>query len=282
MTAKFLEGKTPAAIIRNNIKDIITQLESPPGLAVILAGDDPASQVYVKNKLNACKEVGIQSFAYNFDNNVTEEELLKLIKKLNNSTEVHGILVQLPLPLHINTQNIIESIDIYKDVDGFHPFNTGLLSQGTPLLTPCTPFGIMELLRYYEIDVAGMNAVIIGASNIVGKPLALELLRNKATVSICHKATSNLQKFVAMAEILIVATGQKDIIHPDWLHESQIIIDVGIHRNTDGTIRGDIDLNRAKEKVKFITPVPGGVGPMTVAALLLNTVLAYKLQTKNL
>lgn len=278
MTAIILEGKTPALIIRNNIKNKIKQLNESPGLAVILAGNDAPSSIYVKNKLSACKEVGIKSYAYNLSENISEKEILNLIYELNEAVHIHGILVQLPLPKHINARSIIEAISAVKDVDGFHPYNTGLLAQGVPLFTPCTPLGIMELLKFHKIDVKGLNAVIIGASNIVGRPMALEFLRHKATVTICHKETRDLQKFVQHADILVVATGQKDILDVNWLHESQIILDVGIHRNQDGRIRGDVDFLRAKKKVKYLTPVPGGIGPMTVSALLQNTLRAYEIQ----
>ncbi len=275
MTASIIDGKQPAAQIRSNIaqqvNDRCQQGQRPPGLAVILLGHDHASTVYVTNKRKACLEVGFKSYAYDLPIQTTEQELVSLIDQLNESEYIDGILVQLPLPVHINTATIIERIKPGKDVDGFHPYNLGRLAQGNPLLRPCTPYGIIKLLNYYQLPLAGKNAVVVGASNIVGRPMALELLMAKATVTVCHSATQNLQDHIRMADIVIIAVGQIDVIPTHWLQEQQIIVDVGIHRKADGTLRGDVDFKRAKDIVTWITPVPGGVGPMTISTLLDNT-----------
>lgn len=280
MNASILDGKTASTVIREKIKNTINlnYKHQPPGLAVILTGNDEASKIYVNNKRKACLDVGINSFAYDLPAETTEKELLELIKNLNNLRNIHGILVQLPLPEHINSQKIIESINVYKDVDGFHPYNLGRLAQGTPLLKPCTPSGIIQLLKYYQLSIKGQNALIIGASNIVGRPMALEFLNGKATVTICHKATRNLKKQVETNDIIVIATGEKNVIQTDWLCEKQIVVDVGIHRDKNGRISGDVDFPQALQKVAWITPVPGGVGPMTIASLLQNTLQAYEMQ----
>jgi methylenetetrahydrofolate dehydrogenase (NADP+) / methenyltetrahydrofolate cyclohydrolase len=278
MTASLLDGKFVAGELKKKIITAVTEHTShglrPPGLAVILLGDNPASMIYVNNKRKTCIDVGFHSYAYDLPQQTTERELLSLIDDLNNDSNVDGILVQLPLPPHINTTTIIERINPQKDVDGFHPYNLGRLAQGNPLLRPCTPYGIMQLLRHYQLDVQGKNAVIIGASNIVGRPMALELLLAKATVTICHSATQHIERHVRAAELLVIATGHYDVIKTDWLHDKQIIIDVGIHRNKEGIIHGDIDFKEATTKVKWITPVPGGIGPMTIVTLLQNTLTA--------
>lgn len=282
MTASILDGKTPSTLIREEIKNIISSKykPNPPGLAVILIGNDSASKIYVNNKRKACLEVGINSFAYDLPIETSEKELLDLINQLNNLKTIHGILVQLPLPKHIDRQKIIEAISIYKDVDGFHPYNLGRLAQGNALLKPCTAFGIIELLKYYKIDIESKHALVIGASNIVGRPLALEFLNAKATVTVCHQATIDLNKHIIEANIIVVATGKKNIFDTKLLNKTQIIIDVGIHRSKDGKISGDVDFESAKENVAWITPVPGGVGPMTICALLQNTLQAFELQQK--
>lgn len=278
MTAAILDGKFVAKEIKKTIQQIvqtrIAEGRRVPGLAVILLGADEASSIYVKNKRNICLEAGFNSYAYDLKSQTSEEELLALIDNLNADDTVDGILVQLPLPSHIDTSTIIERISPQKDVDGFHPYNLGRLAQGHPLLRPCTPHGIMQLLNYYQLNVQGMNAVVIGASNIVGRPMALELLLAKATVTICHSATEHLEHHVRNAQLLIVAAGKYNVVKPGWLNKNQIIIDVGIHRRQDGTIHGDIDFEEAKNHVKWITPVPGGIGPMTVATLLQNTLIA--------
>jgi methylenetetrahydrofolate dehydrogenase (NADP+)/methenyltetrahydrofolate cyclohydrolase len=278
MTASIIDGKLVASEIKKNIKKIVTSHmlsgNRAPGLAVILLGDDPASHIYVNNKRKVCEEVGFNSYAYDLPSKTTEEELIALIDRLNVNNEVDGILVQLPLPAHINTSIIIERISPKKDVDGFHPYNLGRLAQGNPLLRPCTPYGVIQLLNYYEIDLRGMNAVVVGASNIVGRPMALELLLAKATITLCHSATKQLERHIREADLVIVAAGSHNAVKTAWLHDKQIIVDVGIHRGKDGKIHGDIDFEVAKTKVKAITPVPGGVGPMTISTLLQNTLIA--------
>ncbi len=279
MTAMLLEGKKVADLIRNKIADSITQHVTsgrrPPGLAVILVGKNSASQIYVSNKRKACDQAGIQSLAYDLPESTTQQELLALIQSLNHDPSIDGILVQLPLPAQIETSLIIESIHPEKDVDGFHPYNLGLLAQRHPKLRPCTPFGIIQLLEHYHLPIAGKHAVVIGASNIVGRPMALELLLAKSTVTICHRFTPNLEPHIRFADIIVVATGVIDIIKTEWLSPHQILIDVGIHRLEDGSLRGDVDFVKAKEIVSWITPVPGGVGPMTISTLLQNTLDAY-------
>jgi methylenetetrahydrofolate dehydrogenase (NADP+)/methenyltetrahydrofolate cyclohydrolase len=278
MTASIIDGKLVAAKIRSDIKQIIStrtlQGLRPPGLAVILIGDDPASSIYVKTKRLVCAEVGINSYAYDLPSNTNETELIALIDSLNDNEKVNGILVQLPLPAHINSTTILERINPKKDVDGFHPYNFGRLAQGSPLLRPCTPYGVMQLLQYYKLDVLGKHTVVVGASNIVGRPMALELLLAKATVTICHSATQRLEQHIRTADLVVVGAGAYNVVKTDWLHKEQIIIDIGMHRRQDGTIHGDVDFNEARSKVKWITPVPGGVGPMTICTLLQNTLLA--------
>lgn len=278
MTASLLDGRSLAALRREELKQRLhhyTQKGNPaPGLAVVLIGDDPASSIYVNNKRKACEEVGIKSHSYDLPAETSQDDLLKLIDELNHSDKIDGILIQLPLPRHINERVVIEHIAPEKDVDGFHPYNLGRLAQRNPLLRPCTPLGIMNLLHYYNLDVKRKHAVVIGASNIVGRPMSLELLLAGATVTICHKFTQNLQKFVAIADFIIVATGVMDLINTDWLNENQVLIDVGMHRLADGSLRGDVDFKKAIHKVSWITPVPGGVGPMTIVSLLENTVMA--------
>ncbi len=278
MTAQLLSGTPAAAEIKQTIQQTVmaraaAQL-APPGLAVIQVGNHPASSIYVQHKRRACLEVGFQSFAYDLPTATSEHALLTLIAELNQTAAVHGILVQLPLPDHIQTARIIEAIDPKKDVDGFHPYNLGRLAQGIPLLRPCTPYGVMLLLKYYQIAVAGMHAVVVGASNIVGRPMLLELLLAKATVTICHQATRQLAQHVRQADLLIIATGKYDLIKPEWLNENHTIIDIGIHRNADGKIHGDLNFAAAVNIVQALTPVPGGVGPMTIATLLNNTLHA--------
>lgn len=281
MTASLLDGNTAAFAIKSRIKQtvatrLIEGLEAP-GLAVVLLGNDAASAVYVAHKRKACAEVGFHSEAFDLPDSTSEQELLALIDALNNNPRIHGILVQLPLPKHINTTTIIERIAPMKDVDGFHPYNIGRLAQGNPKLRPCTPFGIMTLLAHYQQSVASKHAVVVGTSNIVGRPMALELLLAKATVTLCHRQTKELEKHIRMADIVIVAAGVFDVVSTDWLHHDQIIVDVGIHRRADGRLHGDVDFDKAAHKVQWITPVPGGVGPMTIATLLQNTLLAVQI-----
>lgn len=278
MTASIIDGKAFASLRRYELKQRVQhhleQGQRAPSLAVVLIGNDPASSIYVANKRKACEEVGICSYSYDLPQETTQDELIALIDTLNDSDEVDGILIQLPLPKHIHEGQIIERIRPDKDVDGFHPYNLGRLAQRNPLLRPCTPLGIMHLLHHYQLPVKGQHALVIGASNIVGRPMSLELLLAGATVTTCHRFTQKIEYLVKMADIIIVATGKQDVIHAEWLHDNQIIIDVGMHRLPDGRLRGDVDFDKAREKVAWITPVPGGVGPMTIVSLLENTMMA--------
>lgn len=278
MTAKILDGKhvadTMKAAIAENVRERIMQDKNPPGLAVIIVGNDSASNIYVQNKRIACKQLGFKSVAYDLSADISQHELEAVIDDLNNDPSVHGIIVQTPLPPHLDPWRIIERIRYDKDVDGFHPYNIGRLSLRKPLLRPCTPYGIIQLLQFYDINLKGINAVIVGASNIVGRPMAMELLIKKATVTVCHRYSENLSEHVNRAELLIVAIGKRGIIDSEWIKPGAIVVDVGINRLADGSIKGDIDFETAKEKTSWITPVPGGVGPMTVATLLKNTLYA--------
>lgn len=275
MTAQILNGKKLAADIRLNLKNQIAGLENKPRLAVILAGRDEASAIYVRNKLQAAEETGIVTAFFQFEENITETELTNLIHKLNNDSQINGIMIQLPLPKHIDERKILNMVDPIKDVDGFHPCNIGLLQNGSPAaVIAATPKGIMRLLREEDIPLCGKNAVVIGRSQIVGKPMAMLLLNNDCTVTIAHSHTQNLQLLTSQADILIAACGCPGLIKGENIKEHAVIIDVGINR-LDGRLCGDVDFESAKEKASFITPVPGGVGPMTVAMLLENTYEAY-------
>ena len=278
MSAQILDGKATAAALRNDIRLAVEKRVSagkrPPGLAVILIGADPASAVYVGSKRRGCEEVGIKSVSHDLPTETTETELLALIDSLNNDESIDGILVQLPLPEHINTESVIERILPDKDVDGFHPYNIGRLAQRNPLLRPCTPKGIMTLLEKTGEDLRGKEAVIIGVSNIVGRPMGLELLLAACTTTSCHRMTQDLEFHVRRADILVVAVGKPGFIPGNWIKEGAIIIDVGINRLDNGKLTGDVDFEGAKDKAAWITPVPGGVGPMTVATLLENTLYA--------
>lgn len=279
MAANIIDGKAIAENIRIQLKKNIFELKAKgktlPGLAVVLVGQDPASEVYVKNKRRACQEVGIQSFDYDLPVSTSESELLTIIDQLNKNPRIHGILVQLPLPSHINSNLVLEKIDPNKDVDGFHPYNLGRLAQKRPLLRPCTSYGIVQLLESIPINPRGLNAVMVGASNIVGRPMALELLLVESTVTICHRQTRDLQNHIKQADILIVAIGNPQVINSEWIKPGAVVIDVGMNRLESGQLVGDIDFASAKEIASWITPVPGGVGPMTVATLLQNTFFAY-------
>ena len=248
-----------------------------PCLAVVLVGDDPASAVYVRNKKLACQKSGIESRSYELPSETTQDDLLKLVDELNGDSAVDGILVQLPLPAHIDSQAVLERIVPHKDVDGFHPYNVGRLVVKMPLMRPCTPKGVMTLLEAYGIDPKGKKAVIVGASNIVGRPQALELLLSRATVTICHSATQNLADEVAAADILVVGVGIPNFVKGEWVKPGAVVIDVGINRLEDGSLCGDVEFDVAKERASMITPVPGGVGPMTIATLLENTLHAASL-----
>lgn len=278
MVAKIIDGKKIAAQIRSDIASQITERARQgfraPGLAVILVGDDTASGIYVRNKRQACEEVGIKSTYHQLPSTISENDLLKLIATLNNDSQIDGILLQLPLPEQIDSDKVLEAIDPHKDVDGFHPYNLGRLAQRRPLLRPCTPFGIMVLLDSIHQVYKNRHAVIIGASNIVGRPMALELLLAGCTITICHRFTENLEHYVKQADILVSAVGRPGIIKGSWIKEGSTVIDVGINRLADGTLTGDVEFAIAKEKAAWITPVPGGVGPMTVATLLKNTLIA--------
>ena len=269
-----LNGKQLSQQIQSELKAQIADFTRAPGLAVILAGDDPASKVYVGHKQKACEHVGIYSELHDLPSDTKQETLENLIMALNQDTKIDGILLQLPLPKHLDSEKLLELIDPKKDVDGFHPYNLGRLAQRHPTLRPCTPYGIMLLLEHYDIDVKGMDAVVVGASNIVGRPMALELLDKKATVTVCHSDTKDLAAKVAGADLVVIATGKPDLVDANWIKAGAIVIDVGIHRGQDNKLRGDIDFAIAEQKAAYITPVPGGVGPMTIAALLKNTVTA--------
>ncbi|MBS99868.1 MAG: bifunctional methylenetetrahydrofolate dehydrogenase/methenyltetrahydrofolate cyclohydrolase FolD [Oceanospirillaceae bacterium] len=277
-TAQLIDGKAVAANLRKEIAEQVkTRLEKglpAPGLAVVLIGEDPASRVYVGSKVKACEEVGFISRSYRMAVETTQSDLLSLIDDLNADPEIHGILVQLPLPKHIDVQSVIERIDPAKDVDGFHPYNLGRLAGKAPTLRPCTPYGCMRLLKAYGIDPMGKNAVIIGASNIVGRPVALELLMERATVTVCHSKTKDLQAELARADIVVAAVGIPKFIKGEWLKPGAVVLDVGINRLDTGKLAGDVDFDTAKERAAAITPVPGGVGPMTIACLLQNTLEA--------
>ena len=276
MTAKILDGKAVAAIERQRsaarAADFVSKYGRQPGLAVVKVGEDPASAVYVRNKRKACEECGIASFAHDLPATTTRTELLGLIDRLNNEDRVDGILLQLPLPKGLDSTEIMDTIDPAKDVDGFHPTNTGLLAQKRPGLRPCTPWGVMRLLKEYAIDPTGLRAVVVGASNIVGRPMALELLLARATVTVCHTGTRDLQGEVQRAELVVAAVGKPAYIPGIWIRDGAVVIDVGINRLADGKLAGDVEYAPAAERAAWITPVPGGVGPMTIAMLLSNTV----------
>lgn len=280
MSAKILDGKTIAATLRDEIKKEVLNRQSKnlsiPGLTVILVGSDSASEIYVTNKEKACLEVGFRSIVERLPEQTTQDELIQKIIFYNKDSKTHGILVQLPLPAHLDANLILDHIDPNKDVDGFHPLNVGLLAQRRPNLRPCTPYGIMMLLEHTQEIIRGKHAVIVGASNIVGRPVALELLQADATVTICHKFTKHLETHVRQADILVVAVGIMDVVKSGWIKHGAIVIDVGIHRLENGSIRGDIDFEHAKKVASWITPVPGGVGPMTIACLLKNTLIAIE------
>ncbi|PCJ30871.1 MAG: bifunctional methylenetetrahydrofolate dehydrogenase/methenyltetrahydrofolate cyclohydrolase FolD [Gammaproteobacteria bacterium] len=281
MSAQIIDGKAIAAELKQHLKlatdKRVSSGKPQPGLAVILIGGDPASQVYVGSKRRSCKEIGFHSVSHDLAETTTEAELLALISTLNEDDSINGILVQLPLPAHINTETIIEHIVPHKDVDGFHPYNIGRLAQRNPQLRPCTPKGIMTLLEKTGEDLHGLEAVVIGASNIVGRPMALELLLAGCTTTVCHRWTKDLEFHVRRADLLVVAVGKPNFIPGDWIKKGAIIIDVGINRLEDGSLTGDVEFAVAKEKAAWITPVPGGVGPMTVATLMENTLSAAQL-----
>ncbi|MGI2260880.1 bifunctional methylenetetrahydrofolate dehydrogenase/methenyltetrahydrofolate cyclohydrolase FolD [Shewanella sp. GXUN23E] len=278
MTAKLIDGKAIAQTIRNQVATKVADRKAAgmraPGLAVILVGQDPASQVYVGSKRKACEEVGFISKSYDLPADTSEKELLTLIDECNQDETINGILVQLPLPEHINAAKVLERITPDKDVDGFHPYNVGRLCQRIPVLRPCTPMGIMTLIRAVGIDTYGMDAVIVGASNIVGRPMSLELLLAGCTTTVCHRFTKDLEAKVRGADLLVVAVGKPGFIPGNWIKPGAVVIDVGINRLENGKLVGDVQFEQAAERAAFITPVPGGVGPMTIASLLENTLYA--------
>jgi len=280
MSANIMDGKAVARSIREGLKEEVEGLKKKrihPGLAVVLVGENPASMVYVKNKGEACRSAGIYSEEHKLPEEMKEADLLRLIDQLNKDPRIHGILVQLPLPAHINKERVLASVSPEKDVDGFHEINMGRLLIGQEGLVPCTPLGIMKLLEHYHIPVEGRFAVVVGRSNIVGKPVAMMLLQRNATVTICHTRTKNMGEVCRMADILIAAAGRPGMITADMIREGAVVIDVGINRLDTGKLTGDVDFESASKRAGWITPVPGGVGPMTIAMLLYNTVKAAKM-----
>jgi len=285
MTAQLLDGKAIASALKQDLKAATAlRLQAGkhrPGLAVVLIGSDPASQVYVGSKRRSCEEIGFKSDSYDLPGNCQESKLLALIEQLNQDDEIDGILVQLPLPAHINAENVIEHIAPHKDVDGFHPYNIGRLAQRNPQLRPCTPRGMITMLTKSGIELKGQEAVVVGASNIVGRPMALEFLLAGCTTTVCHRMTKDLEFHVRRADILVVAVGKPHFIPGDWIKEGAVVLDVGINRLDNGKLVGDVEFDVAKEKAAWISPVPGGVGPMTVATLLENTFYAAENLHKN-
>jgi len=278
--ARIIDGKAVAKEVQQQIKQEVEGLERrwgiAPGLAVVVVGDDPASHIYVRNKEKACKEVGIKSFEHLLPATISERDLLTLVHQLNKDKHVHGILVQLPLPPHIHAEKILEAISPQKDIDGFHPMSQGMLVLGGDGFKPCTPMGIMRLLEAVHCDPKGKNAVVVGRSNIVGKPVALMLLEKHATVTICHSRTASLRDEVSRADILIVAIGKAGLVRGEWVKPGAVVIDVGVNRLPNGKLGGDVEFETAKDRASAITPVPGGVGPMTICMLLFNTLKAAK------
>ncbi len=275
--ATLIDGKKVAAELRAKVKAEVATLADKPGLAVVIVGENPASQVYVKMKVKKCEEVGIASFTHELPASTSQEELLSLVEKLNKDKAIHGILVQMPLPKQIAAQRVIEAISTAKDVDGLHPENAGRLVAGQECLAPCTPRGVIALLKAYGIPIAGRHAVVLGRSILVGKPVANLLLNANATVTVCHSKTEDLPKIAREADILIAAIGRKGFVTADMVKEGAVVIDVGITRE-DGRLHGDVDYESVEKKAGWITPVPGGVGPMTIACLLENTLQAYRMR----
>jgi methylenetetrahydrofolate dehydrogenase (NADP+)/methenyltetrahydrofolate cyclohydrolase len=276
VTANILDGKSVAAKQRQKSAARAAEFQAKfgraPGLAVIKVGEDPASAVYVRNKRKACEECGIASFAHDLPASTSRDQLLSLVKQLNADDRVDGILLQLPLPKGLDSTEIMDTIDPAKDVDGFHPTNTGLLAQKRPGLRPCTPWGVIKLAEEYRLDLVGLRACVVGASNIVGRPMALELLLARSTVTVCHTGTKDVKAEVQRADLVVAAVGKAAYIPGDWIREGAIVMDVGINRGPDGKLCGDVEFTAASQRAAWITPVPGGVGPMTIAMLLSNTV----------
>lgn len=282
---KLINGKEIAEHVRKEIKTETAALASKgitPGLAVIIVGNNPASRVYVNNKKKACEQVGFNSYEYALDESTSTEELITLIDKLNKSKDVDGILCQLPLPEAIDETAVLNAISPDKDVDAFHPINCGRLFIGNQRFLPCTPAGIMEMLKYCGIDVSGKNCVVIGRSNIVGKPMAMLLLQNNATVTVCHSKTQNIAEYTNRADIIVCAVGKEKFLTEDMISDGAVIIDVGMNRDRNGKLCGDVDFDNVKNKASYITPVPGGVGPMTITMLLNNTLTSAKLRSADL
>ena len=275
MTAQIIDGKAIAAQFRREVRELsdlmAAQGKRRPGLAVVLVGDDPASHVYVRNKRLACEECGFVSVSHDLPHSATQTELLSLIERLNADDAIDGILVQVPLPDHIDERLVIEAISPAKDVDGFHPYNVGRLALRNPLMRPCTPYGVIRMLERCGIPAKGKNAVVVGASNLVGRPMALELLLAGATITVCHRFTEDLRAHVERAELLVVAVGKPGLIPGEWVRPGAVVVDVGINRTAEGKLVGDVQFEAARERASWITPVPGGVGPMTVAILMKNT-----------
>lgn len=279
MSAAIINGKQISEEIRNSLKNEVEQLKGQgltPGLAVILVGEDPASGVYVRNKEKACHDLGFYSEVHRLSADTTEEELLTLVDKLNQQEDIHGILVQLPLPSHIHEKSVIDAISVHKDVDGFHPINVGNLVIGDDSLLPCTPAGVIELIKRAGVEMSGKHAVVIGRSNIVGKPVSLLLQRENATVTMCHSRTNNMKEITKQADILVVAIGRANFVDASFVKPGAVVIDVGMNRLDNGKLAGDVDFESVKEVSGPITPVPGGVGPMTITMLMQNTVVAAK------
>jgi methylenetetrahydrofolate dehydrogenase (NADP+)/methenyltetrahydrofolate cyclohydrolase len=277
MSARIIDGKALAAQVRAEVKSKVAALAQRgirPGLAVVLAGDDPASKVYVRNKTRACEEVGLRSQQIDYPASVTQEELMACIRNLNADPQVHGILVQLPLPKHIDAARVLQAVSPEKDADGFHTESMGALVAGTPRFVPCTPAGVMRMLEHAQVPLAGRRAVVVGRSNIVGKPVSLLLLQKDATVTICHSKTRDLEALAAQADILVAAIGRPKLVTARMVKPGACVIDVGINRMPDGSLAGDVDYAAVKDVAGWITPVPGGVGPMTIAMLLENCLLA--------
>jgi methylenetetrahydrofolate dehydrogenase (NADP+)/methenyltetrahydrofolate cyclohydrolase len=279
MPAAIIDGKKQASMIRDEVAREVLSLKKrgvTPGLAVVLVGQNPASQVYVRNKRTACKKAGIESFSHDLPEDVSENKLLKLIDDLNGDEKVHGILVQIPLPDHIDSAKVIDAIRPAKDVDGFHPENVGLLTLGRQCLRPCTPSGIIHLIESTGIEISGKRACVLGRSNIVGKPVAIMLMERNATITVCHSRTQAIDEEMGRSDIVVAAIGRPGFVKGAWIREGAIVIDVGINRLEDGSLTGDVEYEEACKRAAFITPVPGGVGPMTIAMLLKNTVAAAK------
>jgi methylenetetrahydrofolate dehydrogenase (NADP+)/methenyltetrahydrofolate cyclohydrolase len=286
MTAKIIDGNAVARTIREDcrqrVQRLVAQSGAPPGLAVILVGSDAASKIYVKNKIRACADVGIRSFRFDYPIDVKQDEVVARIAELNDDPAVHGILVQLPLPPSFDMARILHTISADKDVDGFHLYNVGGLVVGGTVFPPCTPYGVLKLLEHENISLEGKNVVVVGASNIVGKPMALMLMQHEATVCICHAKTRDLAQFTLLADVLVVAAGYPKLILPQMVRTGAVVIDVGINRLPDGRLVGDVDFAGVAAKASYITPVPGGVGPMTVSMLLINTVTSCERRLQHL